>query len=155
MILLSGCSTPVSGAGSPTPLPPSAEPANPAIPLDELVGQWQLVEYITEDGVVHEVDSLRTRLTFFASGRLIDTTACDRFDGEYRPMQGTVILENLAVGPPLLCTEMAGTGDLWERGMMMALADDRLILTSAPVPEDDLGRSPKYRIRSFVLEHTG
>jgi len=150
--VLSGCSAPNSGDDSPNLRP--LEPAVSAIPLDRLVGYWELVEYTTEAGDVHVIDpdfdeqdnfDERGQLQIYPSGRLQDTSLCNSFDGPYLPTDGVVTLKNIGISTVLSCANYAGSAWLWERGVRLTLDGDSLTVTAA----GDLRTELEDPIRSF------
>jgi len=133
--------------------------ANPAIPLDDLVGYWELLEFTSEAGEVHLVDPVfdeqdnfdeRGQLQIYSSGRLHDTSLCNSFDGPYLPTDGVVTLKNVGISTVLSCANYAGSAWLWERGVLLTLDGDSLTVTAA----GDLRKELEDPIRSFEFTRT-
>jgi hypothetical protein len=151
---------PGSGPEEAMPMPATVSPIppvdNPAIPLDKLVGKWELREYLTEGGEVTSVHDDRARLLVFPSGRLIDQSICDQFDGDYVATDGTVRLENKRTGFMPACYSPIGSGRIWANGVQLTLEGSELTATSTAVlPEDTPGREPAVDfVRTLVFERT-
>ena len=160
----------ISGCTTETPAPESssdnlmcddciihAAPAvdHPAIPLEDLVGKWDLREYVTEGGLVTPADDTRARLLIFPSGRLIDRSICDQFDGDYVAADGEVRLENQITGPIRACYSPIGSGRMWA-GVELSLDGNELTATSTLVLTDDSSdRQPAASyVRTLVFHRT-
>lgn len=165
-VSVSGCTGTGAGIGAGTAsdglAPVADQTAVPprGIPLADLVGRWELAEYVTEDGQVTTVEPrsesseqyAADTILFFADGRMIDSAKCAAFDGDYLADDGILRFDNLNTYPVAACLNLVTSGYLWESGVELSLDGDRLDVTSASTLPADYPDKDAY-IRTFVFDH--
>ena len=97
----------------------------PPIPVEKLVGEWKLTEYVTVGGTRVTVNDRGDSVLFFTNGRLYDTALCDTFRGDYTEGDGTLYFTN-EITNQLECYNPTGSGHVWASGVRMYLDGDEL-----------------------------